>query len=61
MPKEKELTPRETAQKLGTRLDSVYALIWAGKLAARKEEGRWLIPAEAVTERLKQREVRDGR
>jgi len=50
-----ELTPREVAHQLGVRLDSVYALLWAGKLPGRKHEGRWVIPVEAVKARLKAR------
>ena len=48
-----ERTPREAAQRLRVRLDVVYALLWAGKLPARKQDGRWLIPASAVEARLK--------
>lgn len=48
-----EITPREAAQRLGQRLDSVYALVWTGRLPARKQDGRWLIPASAVESRLK--------
>jgi excisionase family DNA binding protein len=60
MQTEQELTTREAAQKLRIGLDSVYALLWAGKLAARRVEGRWRIPASAITERLKRKEQRHG-
>lgn len=50
-----EVTPRQAAQRLGTRLDSLYALIWAGKIPAHKKEGRWLISLDAVEQRLKAR------
>ncbi len=53
MAKAKELSPREAAQRLGIRLDSLYALIWAGKLMAHKLDGRWRIRADAVEARLK--------
>jgi excisionase family DNA binding protein len=43
-----ELTPREAALKLGCRLDAVYALIWAGRLAGRKVDGRWWVPQTDV-------------
>lgn len=56
-----ELKPREAAQRLGIRLDNVYALIWAGKLEARRVDGRWLIPSEAVEARRKMREQRERR
>ena len=55
-----ELTPRQASQRLGLRLDSLYALIWAGKLAARKRDGRWLVSASAVEARLNRREKRNG-
>ena len=42
------LKPREAALRLGIRLDATYALIWVGKLEARKVDGCWLIPEEAV-------------
>jgi excisionase family DNA binding protein len=54
------LSPREAAQQLHIRLDSVYSLIWAGKLEAHKLDGRWHIPANAVQVRLKAREVGSG-
>lgn len=43
-----EMTPKEAARALGVRLDYLYPLIWAGKLEARKVDGRWLIPLRAV-------------
>jgi len=48
-----DLTPRAAAQKLGIRLDAVYALIWAGRLSAHKKDGRWYVPASAIEKRLK--------
>lgn len=60
MKRQEHLTPREAAQHLSVRLDSVYSLIWAGKLAARKQDGRWLIPSRSVEERAKKREARNG-
>jgi len=43
-----DLTPKEAAQMLGFRLDYLYPLIWAGRLDARKVDGRWLISRAAV-------------
>jgi excisionase family DNA binding protein len=51
----RDLSPREAAERLCVRLDSLYALIWAGKLAAHKLDGRWRIPVGAVEARLKKR------
>lgn len=60
MSKEKGLSPREAAQRLHIRLDSVYSLIWAGKLEAHKLDGRWCVPLDAVDMRLKTREATGG-
>jgi excisionase family DNA binding protein len=48
MKNKNEITPKEAARMLGVRLDHLYPLIWAGKLEARKVDGRWLIPQTAV-------------
>ena len=53
---QQELTPREAAVELGIRIDTVYGLIWAARIAANKRDGRWLIPKEAVEARAKRRE-----
>jgi excisionase family DNA binding protein len=55
MMKPKELTIAEAAVKLGVRIDYLGMLVRSGKLAARKEDGRWFIPAEAVERRLQDR------
>ena len=60
MAKEMNMTPREAARALEIRLDAIYSLIWAGKLTARKRDGRWLIPAKSVEERAKKREARNA-
>jgi hypothetical protein len=49
----KDCSPRQAAQKLGVRMDVVYALIWCGKLAAKKVDGKWLISLSAVERRLR--------
>ena len=58
---EQELTVSQASRTLGITLDYVYRLIYSGKLAARKNDGRWLIPAADVESRLKAREERNGR
>lgn len=60
MKQQSELSPREAAQKLGIGLDSVYSLLWSGKLPARKVDGRWLVSPSEVDARLKSREARRG-
>jgi excisionase family DNA binding protein len=49
----KRRSVREAAQILGVRLDTLYGLIWAGKLPAEKEDGRWLIDGAAIEKRRK--------
>jgi hypothetical protein len=44
-------SPRQAAHALGIRLDSVYALLWAGKILAEKRDGRWVVSAEDVERR----------
>jgi hypothetical protein len=52
----KYTTPRNAAARLEQRLDSIYQMLWAGRLdGARKVDGRWLIPTSAVEARLKAR------
>ncbi len=60
MPEERYLTPIAAARRLGLGLDYLYKLMWAGKLPARKVNGRWRIPAAAIEQRLKEREARNG-
>lgn len=53
----RELTAQQATRRLGITMDALYRLIYAGRLPARKERKRWLIPAQAVEARLKQRGV----
>ena len=53
MKKQAVVSPREAARMLGTRLDSVYGLIWAGRLQAEKRDGRWLISQSQVVTRAR--------
>lgn len=48
-----ELGVMGTARKLGVTLDAIYKLIYAAKLPARKQDGKWVIPEEAVEDRIK--------
>ncbi len=57
---QKQLTVSQASRTLGITLDYIYRLIYAGKLAARKSEGRWLIPVSAIESRLKAREARNA-
>jgi excisionase family DNA binding protein len=49
----KELTVVEATLRLGVTMDAVYRLLYARKLAARKEGRRWFISAQAVEARVK--------
>jgi excisionase family DNA binding protein len=60
MPIEQRVTPREAAQLLGVRLDTIYALIWAGKLQAEKKDGRWLLSVAAIYQRRRPTGMRQG-
>ena len=51
----REITVRETAQRLGCTLHHAYALVYANRLPARKVAGKWLIQADAVEARIKNR------
>ena len=42
----------EAARRLGVSLNFLYDLARVGKLEAQKEEGQWLVSADAVEERL---------
>ena len=57
---ETEINASDACRTLGITLDALYRLLYAAKLPARKVDGRWLIPAEAVDVRLKAREARQG-
>ena len=54
----KELSVVEATRRLGVSLDAIYKLIYAGKLPARKTDGRWRIPVAAVEERVKAQAAR---
>lgn len=50
---EKGMSVSEAAKKLGIALDSVYRLLYSGKLRGVKTDGKWRIPVSAVEERLR--------
>jgi excisionase family DNA binding protein len=53
MSQEKVLNPREAARRLGVGMPRIYALLWSGKLPAKKQGNRWVISVGAVESRLK--------
>ena len=55
----KILTAIEATRRLGVTLDTLYRLIYSARLPAKKQNGRWMIPAAAVEARLKARRLRD--
>jgi len=50
-----ELSVRESAVLLGIRLDNAYSLVWAGKLSAKKKNGKWIVNRAAVEQRARAR------
>ncbi len=52
---EEHLNVSETARQLGISLDGVYRLLYAGKLAGSKCDGKWRIPVAIVDARLRKR------
>lgn len=57
MKKDQEVSAIAAARKLGVGLDYLYSLLWTGKLPGRKVGKQWRIPAEAIEQRLEQREA----
>ncbi|MGC2324179.1 MAG: hypothetical protein WA463_16220 [Terriglobales bacterium] len=55
-----EITPVQYARARRLTIGYVYALIWDGRLKARKVLGRWLIPANAVEERQRQIQLKQS-
>jgi excisionase family DNA binding protein len=53
MAKLEDFTIREAAKRLDLTLNYLYQLVWSGKLAAHRRDGRWSIPAEAIEGRLR--------
>lgn len=41
----------EAAKRLNVEVNYAYALVRSGRLDARKTDGKWLVPADAVRER----------
>jgi hypothetical protein len=58
MPTE-EISAAEAARRLRVEMAYLYSLLWTGKLAARKVNGRWLVSVEAVRTRLEGRMKND--
>ena len=52
----KDLTVIDATRRLGISLDALYRLIYAGKLDARKVDGRWVVSGPSVEARLKRKE-----
>ena len=45
-----KLTVNDAAHRLGTRVDSVYKLLYAGFLTGQRVDGKWQISAASVEE-----------
>jgi len=46
------MTVAEASRKLGVRVETVYKLLYSGRLQAVKKDGVWRIDAESVQARL---------
>jgi len=53
--KSKTVSVPEAARTLGMCLEGVYRLLYAGRLEARKVEGKWRISEVAVQTKAKER------
>ena len=49
------LSVAQFSRESGTRMDNTYALIWAGRIKARKVRGCWRIPRGELDKRRKAR------
>jgi excisionase family DNA binding protein len=56
----KFMTVIEASRALKVTVDTVYRLLYSGRLEARKDEGRWMILARSIEERRRTKEVRDA-
>jgi hypothetical protein len=50
MAQDSKLTVNNAARRLGTRVDSIYKLLYAGLLIGQRVDGRWEISAASVEE-----------
>jgi excisionase family DNA binding protein len=50
-----EVGVAEAAKRLGITTAYLYTLLWAARLEARKVDGKWRIPTEAIRERMARR------
>ena len=58
----KESGINAAARTLNVTIDSIYRLIWAGRLEAKKNpEGKWMVQRAAIERRLKERRRKSAR
>lgn len=50
-----DLSVAQFSRENGTRMDTIYMLIWCGKIKAKKFRGRWRIPRGELGNRRKAR------
>lgn len=50
MERNSKLTVNDAARRLGTRVDSIYKLLYAGLLTGQRVDGRWEISSASVEE-----------
>jgi predicted site-specific integrase-resolvase len=51
------MTVSETSRKLGVNVETVYKLLYSGRLKAVKRDGIWDIDSRSVEQRIKQKEA----
>jgi excisionase family DNA binding protein len=49
------MTVSEASRKLGVNVETVYRLLYSGRLKAVKREGVWNIDPESVVQRMKRK------
>lgn len=51
------MTVSEASRKLGVNVETVYRLLYSGRLKAAKRDGVWNIDPESVVQRMKRKAV----
>jgi excisionase family DNA binding protein len=54
------MTANEAAMELGVELNYLYNLVRTGRLKAQKQDGEWVVSAQAVDARLERLSARNS-
>jgi predicted site-specific integrase-resolvase len=52
------MTVSEASRKLGVNVETVYKLLYSGRLKAEKKDGIWNVDSRSVEQRIKHKEAR---